>query len=119
MLLCYCGKTLDNILKIWIFFSRKLQLVHMLPHQVYSDLVSRAWEGSSLILAIYDCTREDTLATAKEWVEQVLRKARSRSRSRSRSGAGADQGGLPAAWRLAGSQGRSWGQVQVLSYWHG
>ena len=43
---------------------------------MYSDLVSRAWEGSSLILAIYDCTREDTLATAREWVEQVLREAR-------------------------------------------
>ena len=102
-------------------FSRRLSLVQVLPHQVYSDLVSRAWEGSSLILAIYDCTREDTLATAKEWVEQVLRKARgrSRSRSRSRSGAGADQGGLPAAWGPAGSQGRSWGQVQVLSYWQG
>jgi len=39
--------------------------------KVYTELVSRAWTGASLVLAVFDCTREETLAAAREWVENL------------------------------------------------
>ena len=39
--------------------------------QVYTDMLAPAWAGASMVLAVFDCTREETVAKAKEWVGRV------------------------------------------------
>ena len=34
-------------------------------------MLAPAWAGASLVLAVFDCTREETVAKAKEWVGRV------------------------------------------------
>jgi len=49
----------------------ELVMIDCSGRAVYSDILSRAWDGAALILAVFDVTREESLVAAKTWVEQV------------------------------------------------
>ena len=49
----------------------ELVMIDCSGRAVYNDMLNRLWEGSSLVVAVYDVTREESLATARAWLEQV------------------------------------------------
>ena len=38
-------------------------------------MLGRLWEGCSLVVVVYDVTREGTLATARSWLDQLKQTA--------------------------------------------
>ena len=53
----------------------ELVIIDCSGRPVYTDILSKAWDGASLILAVYDVTREESLVAAKTWVEQIKQKS--------------------------------------------
>ena len=49
----------------------ELVMIDCSGRTAYNDLLARLWDGCSLVVAVYDVTREESLASARTWLEQV------------------------------------------------
>ena len=49
----------------------ELVIIDCSGRAVYTDILTTAWDGAALILAVFDVTRKESLVAAKTWVEQV------------------------------------------------
>ena len=49
----------------------ELVMIDCSGRTAYNDLLVRLWDGCALVVAVYDVTREETLATARTWLEQL------------------------------------------------
>jgi transport family protein 27 len=49
----------------------ELVIIDCSGRTIYSDILTKAWDGTALILAVFDVTREESLVAAKTWVEHV------------------------------------------------
>ena len=39
--------------------------------EIYSDILAAVWQGAALVLAVFDLTREESLAAARVWAERA------------------------------------------------
>ena len=53
----------------------ELVMIDCSGRSVYNDMMGRLWEGCSLVVVVYDVTREETLATARSWLDQLKQTA--------------------------------------------
>ena len=49
----------------------ELVIIDCSGRPVYNDIMGRLWEGCSLVVAVYDVTREESLASARAWLDQL------------------------------------------------
>ena len=49
----------------------ELVMIDCSGRTAYNDLLARLWDVCSLVVAVYDVTREESLASARTWLEQV------------------------------------------------